>query len=137
MRRQHLDCLFFATAPVSAYWRRGFGGSNEPPVPCSTSVPLHAGERFCLQRQARWDQASRSRSFRIAMSYRHMPSLEGIALNPPNKHHALPLPYLTSAGPGLGSKAGNDKVRYCKNCLLVYLHCLFPPIFACASRHFG
>jgi hypothetical protein len=63
-----------------------------------------------------------------------MPRLEGIAVNLPNKHHALPGPCLTSAGPGHGSKADNDKVRYCKNCLLVDLHCLFPPIFACAVR---
>jgi hypothetical protein len=62
--------------------------------------------------------------------------LEGIAVTwlRMTMHLRLPLPCLTSGGQfeqGLGMVA---VVQYCKNCLLVHIRCLFPPIFAWGSQ---
>ena len=37
----------------------------------------------------------------------------------------------------LKAEAAAEVVQYCKNCLLVDLHRLFPPMFACDQRDFG
>jgi len=62
-----------------------------------------------------------------------MQSLEGIAVIHPKKPsfftHAL---FDFRRSIWLRPRATDEVVQYCKNCLLVSIHCLFPPGFACA-----
>jgi len=75
------------------------------------------------------------KGWRLNLGYCCMQSLEGIAVIHPKKlslfaHVLLDLSRRSS---WLRPKSAGEVVQYCKNCLLVSIHCLFPPRFACGS----